>query len=1654
MKKTILVLIMIVLSIVMANNALGAPAAHWGFDETTGLIAHDSVGNHDGLLDNGNGDLTWTTDSWLGDGAIAMDNPGVNGNGDKIVINDTGAPFNDPNDFTVSTWFKPGVVSDRIIFAKTGNWTDIYTKGYELRMDGWGRKLMWYAGGSGGVFSSGVFLYGLEQNKWYNVITMRKGNEAKLYVNGMLIGTRTALSPITYAGTNSLMIGGVGNGPGWSFDGIIDDVTFYSYALSQGEMDTIYSPHVFMPSEPFSAEFLYSPELDTLHVQGYANLPAQSAEVRFKNNTGGYSGTSTCVLIDQNANPNYVATFTDVSTTWTRDTYNLEVAFFSDDSCVSATTDTAYGGEFDALRVIWIEEQLAQLNQTIQDLNITLQENLTAIWDEINVMNADIDWIEGEISDLWDAIAGLEDQVDVAWNYHAGVDNLFIEGYAPTDAVSAKLIWTDSSGSHLEWPPRCVNVDQTKNPEFGPYIKYKPQAEGWDADTWFLQVYFYDASGCAGSEVKPRAYGHEFDYLAIMEIYDNLNALTAALNATNASLQAQIDELYNITDEQAQDLTAIWDEIDGLWDAIIGLEDEVDVSWAYNAKNDNLFIEGYAPTDAVAAKLIWTDSSGSWLESPRCINGIDQTASPEFGPFIKYKPQTEGWAADTWFLLVRFYDTSGCTGNEVWPRAYGHEFDYLAIMDLYNELNELNATLYGMNATLQAQIDDLYVQIGIMGADIDAIQLEIAILWDVINAINHGTINLNHFDENSPWLPNHLRVWGEAPEGADEATVLIRFLDKSVYTSMTVPVETNKDNENTYDARFDLSEWPIEKYDVLVKFYDDDWMAGYDVGALFDDLLLLWLEENAYGFEYMHTTTHYTYNPKQSFVRKISWAFTPEESGEYWFELHQFNSDNNESITKEFAGGTCWGINAKDTKNFVARNVRYPAEEGMYTVQLRAHRCDSPGTVRSNRFRLNIVDLAKPLPENEAHFSELGIQQSPESGTWWTNEALLDMEALMRSSNGWSGAFGCLVYTPQNPAISPGGEAITNWLRVGPDVDNIWSCSGTLNVETLSSFAGDEEFPVTICSEPKEHGDNDTLCDNVILGYDTEAPTIIEDSLNPGVLDAIRGVWQFSADVTDNGEIELVEFFLINKTNASKICYLGSANNTVNDTWNLEYNTTGNCTPDGAYDFSVYAIDYAGNEAMLTIDPIIDNTPPEVVSVMMTGEVGAGFLIEALITDNLAGVESAYAELQAFSCEIPDESCNLEWCAEQYEEQEVCENSTELNESCFDDCMEGGDTQTCTEECTIVVENCEIQMVEIEPDCSSEHTAECYELEGYTVEDCIADAEVDCESWDEGESEWDSYADCVESQTWDCYYGYCDYDGGQVDQHTVSCEANCYADECEYVGENAEGEPIMVELSLVEGNALRGTWTGTVEGLDAGVEYFVIVHATDAAGNENEEGNTAATAVEVYSDIGYLVGVTTSVPDVEQNAQFSIGGAVVGSDGSTPTAPDFVTVDPWGYEPTLFGTGLYSTSAKLSNTGEQLITVTYTPDSACPARSYSGTTTINVYPGTEVFGGGGGGGGGSGWGDTSSPNTEERAEKVTKTEKTPVSSGDSGSGGGQQADESSGGHEEVSGGDEPAGDSLLTGQVTGGGILASMAWLWILLAIVGILLGLWYLAKR
>ncbi|MCX5637704.1 MAG: hypothetical protein NTX52_08445, partial [Planctomycetota bacterium] len=211
----------------------------WKFDETEGHIAIDSSGN--GLEGKLLGDAHIVSDPIRGN-VLNLD-----GNGDWV---DCGKDirFNITEEITISAWIKVNK------FDK--GWQAIITKGgrtWRLQR-GWNSSLIEFActgvkvtvrDGSpldsqlGSTYGSIHGNADVNDGKWHHLAGVYDGSQIYLYVDGILDKSSEAWGSIN---TNDypVLIGENAEEPGRCWNGLIDDIRIYSYALNEAQIKALF----------------------------------------------------------------------------------------------------------------------------------------------------------------------------------------------------------------------------------------------------------------------------------------------------------------------------------------------------------------------------------------------------------------------------------------------------------------------------------------------------------------------------------------------------------------------------------------------------------------------------------------------------------------------------------------------------------------------------------------------------------------------------------------------------------------------------------------------------------------------------------------------------------------------------------------------------------------------------------------------------------------------------------------------------------------------------------------------------------------------------------------------------------------------------------------------------------------------------------------------------------------------------------------------------------------------------------------------------------------------------------------------------------------------------------------------------------------------
>ncbi len=212
------------LSISPLYNTSGLIAL-WKFDDGSGTSAADSsAGGNTGQLVSG---PVWTTGK-LG-GGLAF--PGAS----RVDVNSLTSSF--PSTFSISLWSNQLPLDAWRFFITKELWNS--SQGWLLGSEGGG---VWglYKGGGGGL-TTGDNIW--SDSNWHYVVAAYDGSAAYLYADGSLIASSTlSISASTLNVTMGIRHSNDGTSfTDGGFEGTLDDVRIYNYALSPAEVKAIYN---------------------------------------------------------------------------------------------------------------------------------------------------------------------------------------------------------------------------------------------------------------------------------------------------------------------------------------------------------------------------------------------------------------------------------------------------------------------------------------------------------------------------------------------------------------------------------------------------------------------------------------------------------------------------------------------------------------------------------------------------------------------------------------------------------------------------------------------------------------------------------------------------------------------------------------------------------------------------------------------------------------------------------------------------------------------------------------------------------------------------------------------------------------------------------------------------------------------------------------------------------------------------------------------------------------------------------------------------------------------------------------------------------------------------------------------------------------------
>ncbi|GEM_PF-3142808 len=509
------------------------------------------------------------------------------------------------------------------------------------------------------------------------------------------------------------------------------------------------------------------------------------------------------------------------------------------------------------------EQDILDLYDEVADLH-AMDDSLQSQIDDLNdrlayLENERIPELEQRVSDLEDMIARMNHGT-VSLNYINGT--LWVWGEAPEGSARARIEIRDIVYNVLyTLDPVSIDVNNGYTAQF--------DTAEWDPLKYNVVVLFYGEEDVYISKV-----GDLFDNLYIIWLNERITFIEdteipridgeiTALWDANAEQAQQIIELHTQLNDLNTELTGMINDLNEEMQAkvadlqaqIDSLREELDrishgtFNIAFHQGFNEIWVWGEVPEGTAYFEIEVMDSY--WYPTFYLPYYQDLMGGNEYEAYF----DLNDWEAAKYTIMVYFYD------EEDWELGFaGGLFDNLYMIwlderitvienELIPDLNEQINLLWDADAqqwqqimALQQEIEDVNSELHAMIADVNAeLQAKIANLQTQINALstqlarmNHGTISLNFTNYT-------LRVWGEAPEGAVEARVL-------VYDSYgtTMPFVTSYGSvaaDNSYDESLDTIEWLPLKYNIVVEFYaEGEEYIGW-VGDLFDNLYMLWIEE-------------------------------------------------------------------------------------------------------------------------------------------------------------------------------------------------------------------------------------------------------------------------------------------------------------------------------------------------------------------------------------------------------------------------------------------------------------------------------------------------------------------------------------------------------------------------------------------------------------------------------------------------------------------------------------------------------------------------------------------------------------------------------------------------------------------------------------------
>jgi hypothetical protein len=248
------------------------PVAYWRLGESSGTVAHDYYGGHDGTY-------FAATLGQPGYSSIDPDTAAAfSGASGSYVGNINGSQinFSGHTNFTLEAWVngQPGQAEEATIIAKgIGGSGTTATEQFSIDVTAGHYRFFTRQGDANNTLIDANAASGPD-GTWQHVVGVYddQGNTMYIYVNGNLEGTHATRTGGTIAGTTPVSIGSkrLGNDPAYngSFNGLIDEVSIFPNALSASQVLAHYAAAYGSSLPPTISK-------EPASLTNYATLPAK-----------------------------------------------------------------------------------------------------------------------------------------------------------------------------------------------------------------------------------------------------------------------------------------------------------------------------------------------------------------------------------------------------------------------------------------------------------------------------------------------------------------------------------------------------------------------------------------------------------------------------------------------------------------------------------------------------------------------------------------------------------------------------------------------------------------------------------------------------------------------------------------------------------------------------------------------------------------------------------------------------------------------------------------------------------------------------------------------------------------------------------------------------------------------------------------------------------------------------------------------------------------------------------------------------------------------------------------------------------------------------------------------------------------------------------